>query len=175
MACNAFFERLRRFLVARIHCTRAPSIPWGLRNRSVLALVPAWVLAWGLAPLQPLWAQSAFAGQTPPNVLLIIADDLGIDRVGAYAAHPAPGNTPVIDQLAQDGVLFRNAWATPLCSATRATLLTGRHGYRTGIGSFLGLFTSAGELPRSETSLAQVLSPTTQLTKPTATPASRSC
>jgi len=68
------------------------------------------------------------------NVLLLIADDLGVDRVGAYGVHPAPGHTPNIDALAAGGVLFRNAWATPVCSSTRACILTGQLGMRTGIG-----------------------------------------
>jgi len=75
------------------------------------------------------------AGNSRPNFLVIIADDLGVDRVGAYKEHPNPGRTPNIDSLAGAGVLFRNAYANPLCSPTRATLLTGRYSYRTGVGS----------------------------------------
>lgn len=72
--------------------------------------------------------------ETPTNVLLILADDVGVDRIGAYAEHPVPGKTPVIDALAEQGVLFRNAWSNPTCSPTRATILTGRFAFRTGIG-----------------------------------------
>ena len=53
------------------------------------------------------------------NILLVIADDIGVDRVAAYGEHPDPGNTPVIDSLAAQGVLFRNAWANPLCYSRR--------------------------------------------------------
>ena len=42
------------------------------------------------------------------NILLIVADDVGVDRVGAYGEHPNPGKTPNIDRLAAGGVLFRN-------------------------------------------------------------------
>jgi len=45
------------------------------------------------------------------NVLLIVADDVGVDRVAAYGEHPSPGRTPNIDRLAANGVLFRNAWS----------------------------------------------------------------
>ncbi len=69
------------------------------------------------------------------NVLVMVGDDLGVDRIGAYAEHPDPGRTPNIDALAAGGVLFRNAWSNPLCSPTRATLLTGRYSYRTGMGT----------------------------------------
>jgi len=63
------------------------------------------------------------------NFLLIIADDLGVDCVEAYDEHPEPGHTPVIDSLAAQGLLFRNAWSYPTCSPARSALLTGRHAY----------------------------------------------
>ncbi len=68
------------------------------------------------------------------NLLILVADDLGVDRVGAYREHPDPGRTPNLDRLAAEGVLFRNAWAAPVCSPSRACALTGRFGFRTGIG-----------------------------------------
>ena len=96
------------------------------------------------------------------NVVWIIADDLGVDRVGAYAEHPDPGSTPNIDALAQRGVLFRNAWSNPLCSPTRATLLTGRYGFRTGMGTVIRTQPNGGGfggLPFSEAVLPEVLLP----------------
>lgn len=101
-------------------------------------------------------AATAGAGDPPPNILMIIADDLGIDRVAVYGAHPDPGNTPVIDQLAADGVRFANAWANPFCSSTRATMLTGRYSMRTGIGTFLTL-TGNTQLKLSETTIPEAL------------------
>ncbi len=68
------------------------------------------------------------------NIVLILADDFGVDMVGAYGEGSAPPCTPTIDGLAQDGMLFRNAWANPACTPTRAALMTGRHGFRTGLG-----------------------------------------
>ena len=64
----------------------------------------------------------AGATRAQQNVLLIIADDIGVDRIGAYAEHPDPGRTPAIDGLAASGVLFRNAWSSPTCSPARATI-----------------------------------------------------
>jgi arylsulfatase A-like enzyme len=86
------------------------------------------------------------------NVLLLILDDVGIDRIGAYNAHPKPANTPVINALAEQGVLFRNAWAYPVCSPTRAGILTGRFGMNNGLGKAIGpnatgLTTDAWTLP----------------------------
>lgn len=91
-----------------------------------------------------------------PNILLIIADDVGVDRVAAYGEHPHPGRTPSIDGLARRGVLFRNVWSNPWCSATRATILTGRYSFRTGVGDIVtrdrvgpGLGTSERTLPKA--------------------------
>jgi arylsulfatase A-like enzyme len=88
------------------------------------------------------------AGRTPtrapgPNIVLIIADDCGVDLIGAYGEGAAPPCTPNIDQLATDGMLFRNAWANPVCSPSRAAILTGRYGFRTGIGTVVAT-TDAG-------------------------------
>ena len=116
--------------------------------------LPAILLALALGSLGP-----ALAAQ---NVLLIVADDLGVDRVAAYGEHPDPGNTPVIDALAADGILFRNAWTPPSCSPSRATLLTGRFGFRTGVGRALGGPDISGKspgLPLSETTIPELLSP----------------
>ncbi len=68
------------------------------------------------------------------NVLLLIADDLGVDYIDCYKEGGDPAKTPTIDSLAANGVMFRNTWAYPLCSPTRAALMTGRYGFRTGIG-----------------------------------------
>jgi arylsulfatase A-like enzyme len=79
-----------------------------------------------------------------PNVLIIVADDLGVDKVGAYAADADPDyasratalpQTPVMDQLASAGVRFTDAWANPNCSPTRASVQTGQHAFRHGVGS----------------------------------------
>jgi len=68
------------------------------------------------------------------NTLVLLSDDLGVDIVTCYLEGPVVAPTPNIDALALDGVLFRNAWANPVCSPTRAHLQTGRYGFRTGVG-----------------------------------------
>ena len=85
-------------------------------------------------------ANGACAQVPQRNILLIIADDYGIDATRFYpktdrrvTTPPAPA-TPNLTELAADGLLFRNARAQPSCSATRATIMTGRYGFRTGIG-----------------------------------------
>ena len=72
------------------------------------------------------------------NVLLIIADDFGVDSHGLYGIGSSTAPTPTIDELALDGVQFLRAWSNPICSPTRATLLTGRYSFRTGVGFPVG-------------------------------------
>ncbi len=69
------------------------------------------------------------------NVVLIIADDLGKDFCDIYPDHAA--NTvhlTNVRRLLNRGVIFNNAWSNPLCSPTRAGILTGRYSFRTGVG-----------------------------------------
>ncbi|MCA8976546.1 MAG: sulfatase-like hydrolase/transferase [Planctomycetes bacterium] len=85
------------------------------------------------------FAAVALAAAAPAqhNVLVVLADDLGVDYVSCYAEGSAPPPTPTIDSLAQNGVLFRNAWAYPSCSPARAAILTGRHPCRTMVGRWI--------------------------------------
>lgn len=76
------------------------------------------------------------------SILLIIADDYGVDAAGFYpksaarrATTPPAPPTPNLAALASKGVLFRQAWAEPWCSPSRAAILTGRHPFRTGVGT----------------------------------------
>ncbi len=59
-----------------------------------------------------------------------MADDLGIDGVSAYGADFF--KTPVIDKLAKEGIRYTNAYTVPLCGPSRALILSGRYGFRTG-------------------------------------------
>ena len=83
-------------------------------------------------------AQVAEAGHGPPNVLLIVADDMGYTDVGAYGGEIP---TPRIDALATEGVMLTQFHATPNCAPTRAALLTGVDYHRTGLGSMGELIT----------------------------------
>lgn len=68
-----------------------------------------------------------------PNILLIIADDMGVEATPGYSIGDSKPNMPNLESLADNGISFDNVWAYPLCSPTRATILTGRYGYRTGV------------------------------------------
>lgn len=65
-----------------------------------------------------------------PNVLLIVADDLGLECLGTYGGTTFA--TPHVDRLAREGTRFTSAFATPACAPSRAELLTGRYPFRTG-------------------------------------------
>lgn len=94
------------------------------------------------------------------NVLLIVADDIGVDYVGAYQEGTNPPPTPNIDSLANNGVLFRNAWANPSCSPTRACIMTGRYPFRTLVGRWISHNANpptVGLLQPEERTLAEVL------------------
>lgn len=102
---------------------------------------------------------------TAPNVVVVLMDDIGRDKVGAYADHADAPPTPNLDALAARGVLFRNAWAYPVCSPTRAALLTGRHSDRTGIGTIIASFDGVSTpLPLTETILPEALPDHTSVT-----------
>lgn len=83
----------------------------------------AWVLA-------ACVAGSAAVG-APPNVVVILVDDLGVGDCGFSGGTDIP--TPCIDRLAREGAVCTNAYVTPSCSPTRAALLTGRYPGRFGI------------------------------------------
>jgi arylsulfatase A-like enzyme len=93
-----------------------------------LATFCVFVYCW----IMPSWQiQSTFA-QDRPNVILIIADDLGYGEVECYPnveEHPLP--TPHIDSLASSGVLCTQGYsADPMCWPSRASILTGRYHQR---------------------------------------------
>jgi arylsulfatase A-like enzyme len=70
---------------------------------------------------------------TKPNILLIIADDMGIDATPGYSTGNEKPNMPNLQTLMSDGLTFDNMWANPVCSPTRSAILTGKYGYRTGV------------------------------------------
>lgn len=86
-------------------------------------------------------------GSDRPNILLVMADDLGFETVDCYGGKSY--GTPRIDQLAREGVRFENAYAMPLCTNTRTQLMTGLYNSRT--------WTSFGILPPSATTFGHLM------------------
>ncbi len=112
----------------------------------------------GIIILSMLWVfcahtQSMIAQTNPaqPNVLLIIADDLGVDYSNGYQNNTLMPNTPNIDNLRSTGLTFTNAWASPRCTPTRAGILSGKYGNKTNV------MASPGNLDLSHTSLFQAV------------------
>lgn len=105
--------------------------------------------------LMGISCKSPMAGENPgkskPNVILIMADDLGWGDVGFNGNSVI--KTPALDKMASDGMVFRRFYsAAPVCSPTRGSFLTGRHPYRYGI-----YFANVGTLKSEEISLAEVI------------------
>jgi arylsulfatase A len=71
---------------------------------------------------------SGTAESKPPNIILILSDDVGAETIGAYGGESY--QTPNIDQLARDGVLFEFGHAQPLCTPSRVKVMTGQHNFR---------------------------------------------
>ena len=78
----------------------------------------------------PVAATAAGSSTSKPNVIFILADDLGIDGVSCYGADKH--KTPQIDRLAASGTRFEICYAAPLCGPSRCVLMTGRYAFRTG-------------------------------------------
>ena len=71
--------------------------------------------------------------QGPPNILLIIADDMGKDATNGFSEGTIKPKTPHIDRIKDSGLSFHNFWTYATCSPTRASIITGKYGYRTGV------------------------------------------
>ena len=93
-------------------------------RHSIVAIVVLWFSACGEANVSPANQQ--------PNVVLFVADDLGWGDVGYNGSEI---RTPHIDRLAAEGVKLDRFYANPLCSPTRAALMTGRSPLTTNPGA----------------------------------------
>ena len=78
-----------------------------------------------------------------PNIVLILIDDLGWKDLECYGS--AFYETPHLDRLAQSGMRFTDAYAScPVCSPTRASILSGKYPARVGVTQFIGGHAAAG-------------------------------
>jgi len=106
------------------------------------------------AAVLPRWARAAAAAtKRPPNVLLIFTDDQGAWDVNCYGAKDL--HTPNMDDLARRGVRFTQHYVgAPVCSPSRAALLTGRCPQRAGVPGNVG---ATNGLPNEQVTIAEVL------------------
>lgn len=86
-----------------------------------------------------------------PNIIFVLADDIGISGFSCYGGGFA---TPHLDKLAAGGTRFEFCYSAPLCAPTRALCMTGRYGFRTGV---VNNNTGGKATPRGETLIAKVL------------------
>ena len=105
--------------------------------------------------------QSPHPGEDAPNVVLVLLDDTGFAQFGCYGSDI---DTPNVDRLAAAGLQFTNFHVTPLCSPTRAALLTGRSQHAVGMRSLANFRTGfphqLGHVSNHAATIAEVLSAT---------------
>ncbi|WP_297797875.1 arylsulfatase [uncultured Eudoraea sp.] len=95
--------------------------------------------------------------QLPPNIILILADDMGYSDIGCYGGEI---NTPVLDQLAMNGLRFTQFYNGARCCPSRASLLTGLYPQQAGIGHMVydrRMPAFKGDLSNNAVTLAEVL------------------
>lgn len=102
-----------------------------------------------------LYAQGA---KKPPNILVIMSDDVGIWNISAYHRGMMGGRTPNIDAIARDGALFTDYYAQQSCTAGRAAFILGQTPFRTGL-LMVGLPAAKQGLQDSDPTIAELLKP----------------
>ena len=111
-----------------------------------------------LADSTPDWPTRAHPGEQSPNVIVILFDDMGFSHLGCFGSTI---DTPHIDRLAASGLRFTNFHVTPLCSPTRAALLTGRNHHAVGMRSIANFNTGfphmRGHISNHAATIAEVL------------------
>lgn len=123
------------------------------KRQNIAAYAP---VDWARGPTEPATLAQAGMDQ-PPNIIFILADDLGINDISTFGGGMANGRiqTPNIDRLAADGAVFTQAYAgNATCAPSRAMIMTGRYSTRTGfeftptpdgMGRILSLFADNDE------------------------------
>lgn len=82
---------------------------------------------------------------------MVVADDFGVDASPCYGVGEEKPTMPTLESLCESGLVFDQAWVNTECTPTRATMLTGRYGIRTGVGSV------DATLPESQTTIQRLL------------------
>jgi arylsulfatase A len=122
-----FLRRAVGFVTVIAITTAVHGVPKLLRSFATTAIwmaaLATFTLVGGAAEL------SAEAGKRPTNILFILADDVSADELAPYGGEIA---MPHLQRLADEGVLFRNGWSTPLCGPSRAMIMTGKYPHHTG-------------------------------------------
>lgn len=99
---------------------------------------------------------TGFPAYSKPNILLVIADDMGIDASPCYDVGALKPRMPNLERFCNTGLVFDNFYTNPTSSSTRASMVTGRYGFRTGVGTAIDPDSSNG-LRLDEQTLFQAL------------------
>lgn len=106
----------------------------------------------------PDWPELVTAPEGAPNIVLIMLDDVGFSATSTFGGL---SSTPVLDQIATEGLRYNRFHGTPMCSPTRAALLSGRNSHQVGYGRISELavgYPGYNSIwPKSAASLAEVL------------------
>lgn len=136
----------------------------GLKRRDLLLgsstlLAASAMSSTGLNPAQAQNQASTVPGASGrPNILLIMADDVGVWNLSTYHRGMMGGRTPNIDRIAQEGALFTDYYGQQSCTAGRSAFITGQHPFRTGLLK-VGLPGSPLGLQNEDPTIAELLKP----------------
>jgi arylsulfatase len=119
-----------------------------VRTAGVVTLVLLAILALAGGP--------AAAQQKPPNIVIIWGDDIGQSNISAYSHGLMGYQTPNIDRVAKEGMMFTDYYAEQSCTAGRASFITGQSGLRTGLTK-VGLPGAAVGLQKEDPTIAELL------------------
>src|SRR5262245_41040743 len=134
----------RSFLTGNLKCSKGGEHSLEQGRRAFLKTTAAGAMMASSAPAQ---------GRSP-NIIVIFCDDLGNGDLGCYGSNLS---TPNLDRMAQEGIRFTHSCsASPVCSPSRAALMTGRYPNRYGIPRVIDPSDTNG-IPDSETTMAQML------------------
>jgi len=132
------------------------------KNSTAKSLVTGLCIAGGIAlaaSALPSWAEAAEPTiQKKPNIVVIMADDVGIWNISAYHRGMMGGKTPNIDRIATEGALFTDYYAQQSCTAGRASFITGQNPFRTGLLK-VGLPGANQGLQNRDATIAELLKP----------------
>ncbi len=137
-----------------------------IRTNNATGGFAALLMRWGLVlvflSIAPTpWASSLAArgDDDTPNILFIILDDVGIDQMETFGyGGAAPPQLPTIETIANEGVSFRNFWAMPECSPSRALMFEGRYPLRTNVlSAILAVDLANSQVSPYETTTPRVL------------------
>ncbi len=123
-----------------------------MKTKSVMKTI----VAAGAAVAFSLTGSIASAQQKKPNIVIIWGDDIGQSDISAYSMGLMGFNTPNIDRVAKEGMIFTDYYAEQSCTAGRASFITGQSGLRTGLTK-VGLPGAAVGLQKEDPTIAELL------------------